>query len=285
MKGLERRGAALLLLTVLAGCTRGLTEAQMFQPRPGTVLSAELVAARASDYTFESLALTTADGTRLAGGLLRRAAADRTVIYYGGNIATAAITGLRTAARLAPLGVNVVLVDYRNQGGSGTGPPSAEALLNDGLLIFDHVAGLPGFDPSQIVVHGHSMGSLAAGYVGANRATAGVVLESSATTTEAFVKTQIPWYGRPFVRMDIAPGLRRQGNLQHMDRITEPLLLLVGSRDRDTPPRFSRELFVASTLAPSRKQLTVVEGAAHSDVLERPTAISAYRDFLQRTRD
>jgi hypothetical protein len=179
--------------------------------------------------------------------------------------------------------VNVVLVDYRGYGGSGTGPVSAEALLDDGLLVFDHIAGLPGLDPSQIVVHGHSMGSLVAGHVAANRAAAGVVLESSATTTEDFVRTQIPWYGRPFVRVDIAPGLRRQGNLQQMERIEEPLLLLVGSRDRETPPRFSRALHAASSLPSSCKQLIVVEGATHSDVLEQPAAISAYRTFLQLT--
>jgi hypothetical protein len=284
LKGIGRGIAALLLLAAPAGCARRLSEAQMFQPRPGPALTAELVAITAPEYTFEPLTLTTADGTRLAGGLLRRAGADRTVIYYGGNIATAARTGLRTAARLVPLDVNVVLVDYRGYGGSGTGPVSAETLLDDGLLVFDHVAGLPGLDPSRVVVHGHSMGSLVAGHVAANRATAGVVLESSATTTEDFVRTQIPWYGRPFVRMEIAPDLRRQGNLQQMGRIEEPLLLLVGSRDNDTPPRFSRSLYDASSLPPSRKQLVVIEGAAHSDVLERSVAISAYRAFLQLTR-
>lgn len=283
MKGIGRGIPALLLLAALPGCTRSLSEAQMFQPRPGPALTAELVAANAPEYTFEPLTLTAPDGTRLAGGLLRRADADRTVIYYGGNIATAARTGLWTATRLAPLGVNVVLVDYRGYGGSGTGPVSAETLLDDGLLVFDHVAGLPGLEPSRIVVHGHSMGSLVAGHVAANRAAAGVVLESSATTTEDFVRTQIPWYGRPFVRVNIAPGLRRQGNLQQMERIEEPLLLLVGSRDRDTPPRFSQALHAASSLPSSCKQLVVVEGATHSDVLEQPAAISAYRAFLQLT--
>lgn len=284
MNGIGRGIAALSLLTALVGCTRSLTDAQMFQPRPGPALTAELVASGAQQYAFEPLTITAADGTVLTGGLLRRTGADRTVIYFGGNIATAARTGLRTAARLAPLNVNVVLVDYRGYGGSASGPVSAESMLSDGLLVFDHVARLPGLGPSQIVVHGHSMGSLVAGHVAANRATAGVVLESSATTTEDFVRTQIPWYGRPFVRVNVAPGLRRQGNLQQMAYIDEPLLLLVGSRDSDTPPRFSRALYAASTLPSPRKQLSIVEGATHSDTLEMPAAISAYQAFLELTR-
>ncbi len=84
--------------------------------------------------------------------------------------------------------------------------------------------------------------------------------------------------------MDIATGLRRQGNLRQTGSIEEPLLLLVGSRDSDTPPRFSRSLYDASSLPTSRKQLVVIEGATHSNVLESPVAISAYRAFLELTR-
>ena len=276
--------AAASLAFAVAGCTRSLTEAQMFQPRPGAALGAELAASGAPQYAFEPIDIVATDGTRLSGGLLRRAGADRTIIYFGGNIATAARTGLRTAARLAPLGVNVVLVDYRGYGGSAAGPASADLLLSDALLVFDHVAGLPGMDASHIVVHGHSMGSLVAGHVAANRATAGVVLESSTPSTEAFVGAKIPWYAKPFVRVRIAPGLRRHGNLQLMPRIEEPVLILVGSRDSDTPPRFSRALHAASLLPEPRKRLVIVEGARHSDVLDTAAALSAYRDFLQLTR-
>ena len=65
-----------------------------------------------------------------------------------------------------------------------------------------------------------------------------------------------------------------------MVRIEEPVLLLVGSEDRTTPPRLSEALYAASPLPPARKTLAVVPGADHTDVLEHQQAIAAYRRFL-----
>lgn len=266
-------------LLPLASCVNvDFGEAEMFQPRPGPSLTAE--AAVAADYQFEPLDIVAHDGVHLRGGLLKKPGASFTIIFYGGNIATAARTGLRRARELAPLNVNVVLVDYRSYGGSDVGPMSSDTFLQDGLTVFDHLAARPDIDPQMLVVHGHSMGSLVAGHVAANRQTAGVVLESSATTTQAFADNQVPWYGRPFVRVDVAASLREQGNLHVIDRIEEPLMIIVGERDRDTPPTFSRQLYEASSLPQDRRHLVIVPNASHSDVFRQPSAIDAYRRFL-----
>lgn len=265
----------------LNGCmTVHFTEAEMFQVRPAPGLTAEGARAIDAGYGFEPLDIVAADGVHLRGGLLTRPGAKHTVIFYGGNIATASRTGLRRAQELAPLDVNVALVDYRGYGGSDTGAMSAETFLNDGLRVFDAVAARGDVARTKLLVHGHSMGSLIAGHVAANRPAAGVVLESSATTTQAFADRQVPWYARLFVRVDVAPGLREQGNLRLASRIEEPLMLLVGEDDRDTPPAFSRALLQASTLPETRRRLVVVPGASHSDVFTRPEAIEAYRTFL-----
>lgn len=272
-------GAALML----SGCvTAHFTETEMFQLRPAPALTAEAAAGIDASYRFQPLDIIAADGVHLRGGLLTKPGATRTVVFYGGNIATASRTGLRRARELTALNVNIALVDYRGYGGSDTGAMTTEAFLNDGLRVFDHLAARR--DLGKLVVHGHSMGSLIAGHVAANRPTAGVVLESSATTTEAFAARQIPWYGKPFVRIDISPALRAQGNLQQMTRIEEPLLLIVGEQDPDTPPAFSRALYEASTLPMDRRRLVVVPGAQHSDVFARPVAVDAYRSFLDSLR-
>lgn len=267
---------------MFGGCTVRFTEAEMFQPRPAPALTAEATAAIDPTYRFEPLDIVAADGVHLRGGLLTRPGATHTVVFYGGNIATAARTGLRRAKELAPLNVNIALVDYRGYGGSDMGAMSAASFLDDGLRVFDHLAARR--DIGRLVVHGHSMGSLIAGHVAANRATAGAVLESSATTTEAFAERQVPWYGKPFVRVDISPALRAQGNLQQMSRIEEPLMIIVGAQDPDTPPAFSRALYEASSLPADRRQLVIVNGAEHSDVFTRPQAVEAYRGFLDSLR-
>lgn len=278
--------AALLLAVSASGCvTVSLSEEGIYLPQKGTALTAEaLAAARVGGYALEPQTITAADGTKLAGVLLRRPGADRTVLYFGGNMFTVGGDGATIARRLAPLGVNLMMVDLRGYGASGAGELTQAAILSDGLSVFDHLASLPGMEPSQIVVHGMSLGSFLAGHVAAHRQTAGVVLEASATTAEAFVGAAIPRLARPFVRVDIAEGLRGQGNLQHMSRLDEPLLVIVGEKDTLTPPQFSRELFQAATLPPERKRLAVIEGASHDEAIFKPAMITAYREFLALTR-
>ena len=114
---------------------------------------------------------------------------------------------------------------------------------------------------------------------------AGVVLESSATTTEDWVKAGTPGAAKPFIRkVEIDPNLRGRGNLAIMPRIEEPLLLLVGAKDGTTPPSLSQGLYAASPLPEGRKTLQVVAGAGHADVMTRPGAIAAYRAFLAEAR-
>jgi fermentation-respiration switch protein FrsA (DUF1100 family) len=152
----------------------------------------------------------------------------------------------------------------------------------DSLAAFDHARKLVGPD-GRLVVHGHSLGSFFAGHVAANRAAAGVVLESSATTTEDWVEAGIPGAARLFIRkVEIDPNLRGRGNLGVVPRIDEPLLLLVGAKDGTTPPSLSQGLYAASPLPEGEKTLRVVAGAGHTDVMTKAGAIAAYRAFLAK---
>jgi uncharacterized protein len=202
------------------------------------------------------------------------------VIFFGGNIATAAKTGLRRARELSGLNVNLVLFNYRGYGGSDLGKMSSALFLTDGLIIFDYVAALPNIDAARIVVHGHSMGSLIAAHVAANRVAAAVVLESSATSTQVYVDRQVPWYAKPFVKVNVAPSLRDKGNLGIIGKIDEPLLLMVGARDRDTPPAFSKQLYEASSLPDELRRLAIIPDAGHGDIFEKNESIDVYRRFL-----
>lgn len=176
------------------------------------------------------------------------------------------------------------MFDYRGYGASGTGELTVPRLMADAEAVFDHVAALPGMRPETTVVHGLSMGSFMAGHVAARRPTAGVVLEGSATSAEEFARAQVPFLARPFVRLEISEGLRGQGNLQYMEDLDEPLLVLVGEKDTVTRPLFSRRLYDAATLPTSRKRLVVVEGAMHTDTMQKPAAVAAYRELLALTR-
>lgn len=282
---LHRTVISLAATLAVAGCqTVRLSDEGIFRPQPGAALTAELLGPTGTDYRLEPLTLTTTDGVRLQGVLLRRPGAERTVLYFGPNLSTVERTAPVMAAALTPLNVNLVMFDYRGYGASAGGTITVPRLMTDAEEVFDHVTRLPGVQPGSTVVHGLSLGSFMAGRVAARRPSAGLVLEGSATSAEEFASAQIPWYAKPVIRLEISPGLQGQGNLQYMDDIDEPLLVLVGERDTVTRPAFSRRLFEASTLPASRKRFALIAGATHNDTMQKPEAIRAYGEFLDLTR-
>lgn len=268
-----------LLPPLLAGCTFTVDEARLLHPTPGGALAAAALGRVAPAYAMTEHTIAAPGGARLSAVLLRQPGARTTILYFGGNGYTIERFGAWTASIFAPLGVDLMIVDHRGYGRS-EGVPSQANLEADGLAAFDHLTVALGVDPARIVVHGQSLGSFIAGRVAAERPAGGVVLESSATTTEDWVDANLRGVARLVVRTEIDPALRGRGNLANMARIEEPMLILVGAADRTTPPALSQRLYAASPLAPARKTLAVIEGAGHTNVLTRPAAIAAYRAFL-----
>lgn len=270
---------AAVAAALLAGCTARIAEDSLLHPIPGGGIDAAALRQAAPAYQASDHWIVAPDGARLAAVLLRQPGARATILYFGGNGYTIERFGAATAGVFAPLGVDLLIVDHRGYGRS-EGTPGLATFEGDGLAAFDHLTGTLGVPASRIVVHGQSLGSFIAGHVAATRPAGGVVLESSATTTEDWANSNLGGVSRMFVRLDIAESLRGRGNLANMARIDEPLLIFAGERDRTTPPRLSRALFDASPLPAGRKTLFVVPRAGHSDVMLRPETIAAYRSFL-----
>lgn len=274
------RTCLLLLSALLAGCTAEIRESDFIRPLRSGPLTAEAVAAAAPVYRLSEHRIARPDGGRLYAVHLRQRGARSTILYFGGNGYTVGRYGAWSASVFAPLGVDLMIVDHRGYGLSegGTG---IEAMEGDALAAFDYLRGLLE-GGHRIVLHGHSLGSFLAGHVAANRPAAGVVLESSATTTEQWVAASTPGAAKLFIKkVDIDEGLRGRGNLANMARIDEPLLLLVGAKDGTTPPRLSQGLYAASPLPRTRKTLRAIAGAGHENVMTKPETIGAYRAFLQ----
>lgn len=270
----------LLAAALLAGCTAEVRESDLIRPLPGGGIAGPALQAAAPAYSLAEHRIRAPDGANLYAVHLRQPGATATILYFGGNGYTIGRYGAWTASLFAPLGVDLILVDHRGYGLS-EGRPTAAAMAEDGIAAIDFARRLTGAD-ARIVVHGHSLGSFVAGHVAAHRATAGVVLESSATTTEDWVEAGTPGIAKPFLKVDIAPDLRGRGNLALMPDIDEPLLLLVGAKDGTTPPSLSQRLYAASPLPGGRKTVAVVAGAGHTDVMTRREAAQAYRTFLSR---
>ena len=273
------RLALLALLVLLGGCTARIGERSLLMPVRGGALSEQMLREAAPTYAMSEQWIEAADGARLSAVLLRQPGSRATVIYFGGNGYTIGQFGAATARVFAQLGVDLMIVDHRGYGQSG-GTPTQAALEADGLAAFDHLTRVLGVPAERVIVHGQSLGSFIAGHVAAERPTGGVVLEGSATTAEDWVDANVRGLMRLLVRVEIDESLRGRGNLANMARIDEPLLILVGQRDRTTPPSLSQALYAASPLPEGRKRLAVVPRANHNVVMMQPEAIAAYRAFL-----
>jgi fermentation-respiration switch protein FrsA (DUF1100 family) len=281
MSEFHRRGARVLILALsLAGaadCSINISEQRLLHPTPAGPVNQEAVAHAAPAFTVSHYDIVAPDGTHLYAVRLRQPDARATILYFGGRRYTIGEAAAKTASRFAPLGLDLFIADYRGYGQS-QGTPTESSVASDVLAVFDYVAALP--DVGPIIVHGHSMGSFAAGYVAAHRPVAGVVLESSATTTEDWVRARTPFIVKPFVRVKISDELKGKGNRDNVEVIDEPLLILVGALDTTTPAPLSKKLYAASPLPPDRKTLVVVADAGHGGVMNRGKTITAYRRFL-----
>jgi fermentation-respiration switch protein FrsA (DUF1100 family) len=175
--------------------------------------------------------------------------------------------------------VSLFMMDYRGYGKS-QGSPSAAAVASDALRAYEVLRSRFEADPRRVVVHGHSMGSVAAALVAAERPVAALVLQNPATDAREVVRAVTPWYARPFVRFEIAPALLALSNLERIGLVRAPTLVAGGGRDRITPARMARRLYAAS---PARdKRLLIVRGAGHNDLVFDDGFQAAYGELLSR---
>jgi hypothetical protein len=278
MPFIARTALALTIAASLAGCSMAIGEGQLLRPVAGGELSNEALQAAAPVYTLSRHTITADDGTKLHAVHMKQPGAVATVLYFGGNGYTIGRFGAETAQAFASLNADLMIVDHRGYGLS-QGTPTARNIQADGIAAFDYLSGIGPAGP--IVVHGQSLGSFIAGHVGASRPAGGVVLESSVTTTEEWAKARA---GNAPVRVTVSDAIKGEGNSRNMPLISEPLLLLVGSRDAVTPPKLSESLYQASPLPAGRKTLAIIPAAGHNDVLLQPAARQAYAAFLGALR-
>jgi fermentation-respiration switch protein FrsA (DUF1100 family) len=193
-----------------------------------------------------------ADGTPLAGALLRaHAAGAPTAVYFHGNAESAA-QNLDFAATLVRSGISVFLPELRGYGGLA-GRPTEKHLYADGEAALNALrsTSLP---PEGTVLVGRSLGSGIAVELALRHPCAKVVLISPYTSMVDM--------GR-FAVGPLAPLLvpDRYDNLAKIGRLKVPVVILHGTRDDVIPVRMGRALAAAGTAV---RYIEVPE-ASHND--------------------
>ena len=256
---------------VLTGCAQvRVTERHFIRPdAAGTVMEKRLASAATE------LAVAGQDGATLNGVLFEQPNARSTVLYFGGNMFHLDQHGDEVLPVLAACSTNVAVFDYRGYGRS-SGKPTVANMQADALAIFDT---LNARFPGRVIVHGQSLGSFMAAHVAGARPVLATVLETTATSAEDLVKSNIPWYAWPFVRIDMEASLRQVDNRTAARRFLSPALVIAAGQDKMTPPKLGKKVFDA--IPRQDKQLLLLEKAGHNGALRTEGAGAAYCKFVR----
>ena len=214
------------------------------------------------DFTPESFGLayensyfTGEDGKTLHGWFFPGEKTQPVILHFHGNAGNISHR-LDLVQWCLRKGLSVFLFDYRGFGKS-EGRPSEQGLYLDGMAAYDHVVQKKGILPSNLVLHGHSIGAAVAIEVALKRSARAVILESAFTSTKGMAKT-IALFAL------VSPVLpANYNNLEKIGHVSAPKLIVHGDRDEIVPFPMGQELFEA---AKEPKFFYPVKDAGHNDV-------------------
>ncbi|HTN41495.1 MAG TPA: alpha/beta fold hydrolase [Asticcacaulis sp.] len=170
--------------------------------------------------------------------------------------------------RMHKQGVGYLALAYRGYSGS-TGTPSEKGLLIDGLAAYDWLRA-KGFKDSDIVIHGHSLGTGVATYVATQRPARALVLEAPFTAASDVGAERYPFIPVSILMKDRFLSRERIRDV-HM-----PVLIAHGDRDSVIPFQQGERLF---SLANEPKVFIRMHGSEHN-TLTRDGVYPYYWKFL-----
>lgn len=217
----------------------------------------------------QRIEIDVANGNRLLGVHLpgSRPEGHKVVLGFGGN-AWNADTMAVYLHRLVP-DRDVVAFHYRGYRPS-TGQPSADALLDDSIEIYDHVQRL--LTAQSIIAVGFSIGAGPAAYVARHRPLQGLILVTPFDSLEALAQDHYWW---------VPVGLllrHRMLVIEYLRGLGTPTALIIAGHDTIVPARRSARLRdVVTNLVLDR---TIAAG--HNDLYDHPMFAEALREALAK---
>ncbi len=209
--------------------------------------------------TYEEVRFPAADGVRLHGWLLPGKAERPLLLFAHGNAGNISHR-IDNLAQFQSLGLTVFIFDYRGYGLS-EGQITEQGSYKDihGALVWLQQRG---WKPQQMTYFGRSLGGAVALQLALEKPPGGLVLESAFTSV-----ARMGWHHQPlsYALLGWWALSSRYDNLDKIDQLNCPLLLLQGDKDRTVPPKMARQLFAR---APQPKSLYLIPGADHNDTYD-----------------
>jgi fermentation-respiration switch protein FrsA (DUF1100 family) len=214
--------------------------------------------------------LTTADGEKVIVWHVPAKSGHPVILYFPGNGDFLAGSVSRFRAMTSD-GTGLVALSYRGYAGS-SGAPSEQGLLLDAAAAYAFTSSR--YSPDRIVVWGFSLGTGVAVALAAGQPVGKLILEAPYTSTAdvaalRFRLVPIRWLMRDQFHSD-----------EWIARVTAPLLIMHGARDRTVPIALGERLF---SLAHAPKQFVKFPEGGH-DNLDNFGAIETARDFIHASK-
>ncbi len=233
----------------------------MYFPDPKRTSPAEAGLAQAQELRLESI-----DGERLMAWHVPPRGNRPVLLYFHGNAGALNLRAGRFEWLIAD-GDGLVALSYRGFGGS-SGQPTEQGLIKDALAAYDFA--IDRYSANRIVLWGESLGTAVAIALAATREVGGIILDAPFTSIADVGAAAYPFAPVRWLIKDAFRSDRRIG------KVTAPVLVLHGERDRIVPIRFGERLFA---FANEPKRMVRFPQGGHVD-LDDYGAIDVVRDFV-----
>lgn len=220
----------------------------------------------------DAVTLETDDGLQLSAWFIEAPRERATVIVFNGNAGNRAHR-LPLAAALSDMGLSVLLTDYRGYG-ANPGSPSEDGLALDARGARAFADERSGGGP--VVYFGESLGAGVAIGLAIETPPVALILRSPFTSLPDIASVHYPWVPTRLLLRDRFP------NIDRIEQLDVPVLVIAGSEDGIVPPDQSRAVYEA---AGAPKDIIEISGTGHNDraMLDGDELIRAVVDFIARS--
>jgi len=261
LAGLGVAGACLAAWLLAVGYLYIEQRHLLFFPEPET----EVLAIKG--LALQDVRIHTPDGETLQA-LYEAPRPGRPVILFLHGQSGTLMMGKWRYIRMHKQGMGYLALAYRGYSGS-TGTPSEKGLLIDGLAAYDWLKA-KGFRDSDIVIHGHSLGTGVATYVATQRPARALILEAPFTAASDVGAERYPLIPVSFLMKD------KFLNRERIRDVHMPVLIAHGDKDSVIPFQEGERLYA---LANQPKVFVRMHGSEHN-TLTRDGVYPHYWKFL-----
>lgn len=244
--------AAVVIYLAALGYLWATQRSHVYRPGIGPL---DLINSTVASYMREET-IRTADGLTLTAWYAPAKPGQRTIVYIHGNAGTLGDRHGRVQPYLER-GFGLLLVGYRGYGGN-PGAPTEVGLYEDGRAHLDWLA-QQGVKEDEVVLYGESLGAAIVTQMAIERRAAALVLEAPFASILLSARARYPLFAFDWLIKD------KFANIDKIDKINTPLLVIHGARDRVTPQHFGRMVFERAR--EPKSALWPVEGG-HNDLVQ-----------------